>query len=156
MALANGKARCRTICLGGPEGGAVLRIGLGMWWLESWRQKDGKAWSERGTGIAWAADVADKHRWAAVRRGFDVVVRPARRMAYVVVHAELALGAGLVVGFLLPVALVAGLLLNLLPLVLMIHDCPEPGLRSGMALRAVFRADREGGPAVPVFRPRDR
>ncbi|MFI8996216.1 Zn-ribbon domain-containing OB-fold protein [Streptomyces sp. NPDC053542] len=32
-------------------------------------------------------------------------------------------------------------------------DCPEAELRIGMDLRVCFRADDEGGPAVPVFRP---
>lgn len=53
----------QTIWLGGAEWLAVLRIGLGLWWLESWRHKDRKGWFERGTGIAWAADIAGKHRW---------------------------------------------------------------------------------------------
>lgn len=48
----------QTIWLGGAEWLAVLRIGLGLWWLESWRHKDKKGWFGRGTGIAWAGDVA--------------------------------------------------------------------------------------------------
>lgn len=35
-----------TIWFGGAEWQAVLRIGLGVWWLESWRRKDKKAWAE--------------------------------------------------------------------------------------------------------------
>ncbi|MEH0556181.1 DoxX family protein [Streptomyces sp. B21-101] len=124
-----------AIWLDGAEWLAVLRIGLGLWWLESWRHKDKKAWFEDGAGIGWAADVAAKHRWNAVRSGFAVVVQPRPRvMAYVVVYAELALGLGLVLGFLTPVALAAGLLLNLLYLVLMIHDWAEQGQNSMMAL----------------------
>ncbi|MBE4738302.1 MULTISPECIES: hypothetical protein [Streptomyces] len=127
-----------TIWLSGAEWVAVLRIGLGLWWLESWRHKDKRAWFEEGTGIAWAAGVAEKHRWAAVRGGFDVVVRPRQRvMAYVVVYAELALGLGLILGFLTPIALVGGLVLNLLYLVLMIHDWAEQGQNSMMALISV-------------------
>ncbi|MDX3646486.1 DoxX family membrane protein, partial [Streptomyces sp. MB09-02B] len=77
-------------------------------------------------------------RWGAVRGGFDVVVRPRpRAMAYVVVYAELALGLGLVLGFLTPIALVGGLVLNLLYLVLMIHDWAEQGQNSMMALISV-------------------
>lgn len=49
-------------------------------------------------------------------------------------YAELALGLGLITGFLTPVALVAGLLLNLLYLVLMIHDWAEQGQNAMMAL----------------------
>ncbi|KIF04043.1 DoxX family protein [Streptomyces sp. RSD-27] len=125
----------QTIWLSGAEWLAVLRIGLGLWWLESWRHKDKKGWFERGTGIAWAADVAGRHRWSFVTRGFATVVEPRPRlMAYVVVYAELALGLGLVLGLLTPVALVGGLLLNLLYLVLMIHDWAEQGQNSMMAL----------------------
>ncbi|MEV7419015.1 DoxX family protein [Streptomyces sp. NPDC089919] len=125
----------RSIALSGAEWVAVLRMGLGLWWLESWRHKDKKGWFERGTGIAWAADVAGKHRWGFVRSGFATVVQPRPRlMAYVVVYAELALGLGLVLGFLTPVALVGGLLLNLLYLVLMIHDWAEQGQNAMMVL----------------------
>ncbi|CCK29370.1 hypothetical protein BN159_4991 [Streptomyces davaonensis JCM 4913] len=123
-----------TIWLSGAEWLAVLRIGLGLWWLESWRHKDKKTWFEGG-GIAWAADVAAKHRWNAVRSGFDVVVAPRpKTMAYVVAYAELALGLGLIAGFLTPVALVAGLLLNGVYFALMIHDWAEQGQNSMMAL----------------------
>ncbi|MET7567110.1 DoxX family protein [Streptomyces sp. NPDC005492] len=127
-----------AIWLSGADWLAVLRIGLGLWWLESWRHKDKKAWFERGTGIAWAADVAAEHRWNAVRSGFDTMVAPRpRTMAYVVVYAELAVGLGLVAGFLTPVALVGGLLLNVLYFTLMIHDWAEQGQNAMMALISV-------------------
>ncbi|QMU79476.1 DoxX family membrane protein [Streptacidiphilus sp. PB12-B1b] len=114
---------------------AVLRIGLGLWWLESWRHKDKRGWLQRGTGIDWAKGVAAKHRWSAVRGSFDRIVAPRpRAMAYVVVSAELALGLGLTVGLLSAVALAAGLLLNLLYFVLMIHDWAEQGQNLMMAL----------------------
>jgi thiosulfate dehydrogenase [quinone] large subunit len=126
-----------AIWLTGAEWLAVLRIGLGLWWLESWRHKEKKSWFE-GSGIAWAADVASKHRWSAVRSGFDTLVAPRPRvMAYVVLYAELALGLGLVAGFLTPVALVGGLVLNLLYLTLMIHDWAEQGQNGMMALISV-------------------
>ncbi|KAB1147209.1 DoxX family protein [Streptomyces luteolifulvus] len=124
-----------SIWLTGAQWLAVLRIGLGLWWLESWRHKDKKGWFERGTGIAWAADVAARHRWNAVRSGFEVVVAPRpRTMAYVVVYAELAVGLGLVAGFLTPVALLGGLALNVLYFTLMIHDWAEQGQNAMMAL----------------------
>jgi thiosulfate dehydrogenase [quinone] large subunit len=127
-----------TIWLSGAEWLAVLRIGLGLWWLESWRHKDRTAWFERGTGIAWAAGIAAKHRWSAVRSGFDTVVAPHPRvMAYVVVYAELALGLGLITGFLTPIALVGGFLLNALYFTLMIHEVAEQGQNSMMALMSV-------------------
>jgi thiosulfate dehydrogenase [quinone] large subunit len=114
---------------------AVLRIGLGLWWLESWRHKDKRGWLQRGTGIDWAKGVAAEHRWPVVRSGFDRIVAPRPKpMAYVVVFAELALGLGITLGFLTSVALVAGLLLNLLYFVLMIHDWAEQGQNLMMAL----------------------
>lgn len=127
-----------SIWLSGAEWLAVLRIGLGVWWLESWRHKDRKAWFERGTGIAWAASIAAKHRWTAVRSGFEVMVAPRpRTMAYVVVYAELAIGLGLVAGFLTPVALIGGLFLNVLYFTLMIHEVAEQGQNSMMALMSL-------------------
>ncbi|TJZ42892.1 DoxX family membrane protein [Streptomyces piniterrae] len=124
----------QTIWLSGAEWFAVLRIGLGLWWLESWRHKDKKSWFAGG-GITWAAGVAAKHRWPVVRTSFEQVVKPhPRLMAHLVAWAELALGLGLVAGFLTPVALAAGLVLNLVYLVLMIHDWAEQGQNLMMAL----------------------
>ena len=114
---------------------AVLRIGVGIWWFESWRHKNKEAWFERGSGIAWAQSVAEKHRWAFVKRGFETVVAPRPKlMSYLVVFGELAIGLGLILGFLTPVAAVAGMLLNLLYFVLMIHDWAEQGQNSMMFL----------------------
>jgi thiosulfate dehydrogenase [quinone] large subunit len=127
-----------TTWLTGLEWLALLRIGLGLWWLESWRHKDKRAWFERGAGINWARSVAEKHPWGAVQRGFDVVVAPRPKlMAYVVVTSELALGLGITFGFLSPIALVASALLNLLYFVLMIKDWAEQGQNSMMFLIAV-------------------
>ncbi len=114
---------------------AVLRIGVGLWWLQSWRHKDRRAWFERGTGIDWAASVAAKHPWPFVRSSFTRLVAPRKRLAaYAVVYAELAIGLGLTVGFLTPIAAVAGLLLNAAYFVLMIRDWAEQGQNLMMAL----------------------
>jgi thiosulfate dehydrogenase [quinone] large subunit len=113
-------------------------VGLGLWWLESFRHKNKKAWFERGSGISWAASVAEKHRWPFVRTGFQKVVAPRPKpMSYLVVFGEGAIGLGLVLGFLTPIALVASLLLNVLYFVLMIHDWAEQGQNAMMALIAV-------------------
>ena len=128
----------KSIGLGGAEWLAVLRIGLGLWWLESWRHKDKKGWLQRGTGIAWAKGVAEKRRWGFVKVGFEKVVAPRPKvMAYVVVFSELAIGLGIAVGLLTPIALAAGLVLNVLYFVLMIHDWAEQGQNSMMALASV-------------------
>ena len=117
---------------------AVLRIGIGLWWLESFRHKDKAAWFQRGSGIAWAKSVAEKHKWGAVRTGFAKIVEPRPKvMAYVVVFSELALGLGLTLGFLTPIAAIAGALLNALYFFLMINDWAEQGQNSMMFLISV-------------------
>jgi thiosulfate dehydrogenase [quinone] large subunit len=117
---------------------AVLRIGLGLWWLESFRHKNLGAWIKRQAGINWAADIAAKHRWRVVRTGFDTVVRPRpQAMTWVVLGSELSLGVGLTLGFLTPVAAFASIALNLLYLTLMIHDWAEQGQNLMMVLAAV-------------------
>ena len=60
-----------TTWLTGAEWAAVLRIGLGLWWLESFRHKNLEAWIKRQAGINWAGDIAGKHKWAVVRKGFE-------------------------------------------------------------------------------------
>lgn len=127
-----------TYLLTGAEWLAVLRIGLGLWWLESWRHKDKKAWLQRGAGIDWARSVAEKHKSQLVRRSFEQTVVPHPiLMSYVVVFAELAIGVGLGFGFLTPIAAAGGLALNLNYFVLMIHDWAEQGQNLMMALASV-------------------
>ena len=127
-----------TTWLTAAEWLAVLRIGLGVWWFESWRHKDKAAWFKRGAGISWGQSVADKHKWPFVKKGFDTVVVPRpKTMAYVVVFGELAIGLGLIFGFLTPVAAIAGILLNIMYLILMISDWAEQGQNSMMFLIAL-------------------
>lgn len=117
---------------------AVLRIGLGLWWIESFRHKNKKAWFQDGAGIAWGKSVAEEHQWGFVNTGFQKVVAPhPKAMAYLVVFGELAIGLGLVVGFLTPIAAFFGLLLNLVYFVLMIKDWAEQGQNLMMALISV-------------------
>ena len=124
-----------TYVLSAEQWSAVLRIGIGLWWLESWRHKDKAAWLKRGAGIDWAASVAEKHPWAVVRSLFPRLVLPRKRAAsYLVVFAELGIGIGLTLGFLTPVAALAGLVLNVAYFVLMIKDWAEQGQNSMMAL----------------------
>ncbi|MHB8329462.1 MAG: DoxX family membrane protein [Acidimicrobiales bacterium] len=128
----------RTSLLTGSQWAAVLRIGLGLWWLESFRHKNLTAWIKRQSGITWAAEIAGKHRWGVVRRGFESVVRPHPKvMTWVVLMSELSIGLGLTLGLLTPVAAFASIALNLLYLVLMIHDWAEQGQNLMMILVAV-------------------
>jgi thiosulfate dehydrogenase [quinone] large subunit len=117
---------------------AVLRIGTGLWWAESYRHKNKEAWFKRNAGIDWGRSVAEKHRWPFVKQGFETVVAPRpKAMAYLVVFGELAIGLGLIFGFLTPIAAGAGILLNLVYFVLMIHDWAEQGQNFMMMLAQV-------------------
>jgi thiosulfate dehydrogenase [quinone] large subunit len=117
-----------TLGLAADEWFALLRIALGAWWFKSFWHKDKRAWLQRNAGIKWAGSVAEKHRWAFVGRSYDSLVAPRPRLfTYVVLGAELALGLGLLVGLLTPVALVASIVLNGIYLVLMINDFAEQG-----------------------------
>ena len=127
-----------TFLLEPNEWFAVLRIALGAWWLKSFWHKDKKAWLQRAAGIKWAESVAEKHKWPFVRTGFARTVAPyPKLMTYVVLGAELALGLGLVLGILTPVALAGSIVLNLIYLVLMIHDWAEQGQNLMMIAAAV-------------------
>ena len=127
----------KTTWLTGPQWAAVLRIGLGLWWLESFRHKNLTAWIKRQAGINWAADIASKHRWKFVGSGFTAVVQPRpKAMTWVILMSELSLGLGLTLGFLTPVAAFASIALNLLYFVLMIHDWAEQGQNAMMVLAA--------------------
>jgi thiosulfate dehydrogenase [quinone] large subunit len=127
-----------TTWLTAAEWLAVLRIGLGLWWLESYRHKDKAAWFKRGAGISWGQSVAEKHKWEFVKTGFNTIVVPRPKvMAYVVVLGEGAIGLGLVLGFLTPIALFAGILLNIMYFILMISDWAEQGQNFMMALASV-------------------
>jgi thiosulfate dehydrogenase (quinone) large subunit len=124
-----------TTWLSGLEWLAVLRIGVGLWWLESWRHKNKEAWFKKGSGIAWAQSVADKHKWPFVRNSFNKIVAPRpKQMAYLVVFSELAIGLGLVLGFLTPIAAIGALALNTMYFVLMINDWAEQGQNLMMML----------------------
>ncbi len=127
-----------TTWLTGAQWLAVLRIGLGAWWLKSFLHKDKKAWFTKAAGITWGQSVAEKHKWPFVKKGFDAIVVPRPKiMAYVVVLGEGAIGLGLILGFLSPIAAIAGILLNLLYFILMIHDWAEQGQNFMMVLASV-------------------
>ncbi|MBI2169664.1 MAG: DoxX family protein [Actinobacteria bacterium] len=124
----------KTWGLDAVEWFAVLRIGLGLWWLESVRHKNLEAWLKRNAGINWAASVAEGHRWAWVGKSFESTVKPHPKLfTWIVLLAEFALGVGITFGVLTPVALAGGIVLNLIYLLLMIHEFSEQG-QNGMMI----------------------
>ena len=127
----------KTWALDGPEWIAVLRIGLGAWWLESVRHKNLTAWIRRDAGINWAASVAEAHRWRWVARLFGRTVKPHPKLfTAVVLLSEFAIGLGVAFGFLTPIALAASIALNLVYLLLMIHEFAEQGQNGMMIVMA--------------------
>ena len=127
-----------TTWLTAAEWLAVLRIGLGVWWFESFRHKDKAAWFQRGAGISWGQSVAEKHKWPLREEGLrrhrgaaaqdDGLRRRARRAGD---------RPGLILGFLTPIAAFAGILLNIMYFILMISDWAEQGQNFMMILASV-------------------
>lgn len=116
---------------------AVLRIGLGAWWLESVRHKNLEAWIQRNAGINWAASVAEQHRWGFVRSAFDRTVKPHPKLfTWIVLLSEASIGVGVAFGFLTPIALAGSIALNLVYLLLMIHEFAEQGQNGMMIVMA--------------------
>lgn len=114
--------------MGPLEWMVVLRVALGLWWLESFRHKNLGSWWHKASGIGWAVSVAEKHPVPAIGRAFKSTVQGRPLLfARIVVLAELALGLGLVAGFLTPIALAGSAILCTLYLVLMIRDWAEQG-----------------------------
>ncbi len=113
----------------------MLRIGLGVWWVESFRHKDQAAWFKRGAGISWGQSVAEKHKWTFVKTGFDTVVASAAQGDGVRGGVGRAGDRpGLILGFLTPIAAFAGILLNIMYFILMISDWAEQGQNFMMIL----------------------
>lgn len=127
----------KTWWLDAAEWAAVLRIGLGAWWLESVRHKNLEAWLKRNAGINWAASVAEQHRWKWVQKVFRRTVQPhPKPFTWLVLLSELAIGFGVAFGFLTPIALAAGILLNAVYFLLMVHEFAEQGQNGMMIVMA--------------------
>jgi len=113
-------------------GGPAHRARAG--WLESFRHKNLTAWIKRQAGINWAADIASKHRWKVVGKGFDAVVKPnPKAMTWVILHERAVARAGPDPRVPHPRGGVRQHRLNLLYFVLMIHDWAEQGQNAMMS-----------------------
>jgi thiosulfate dehydrogenase [quinone] large subunit len=92
---------------------AILRIGLGLWWLKSFLHKPHKKFVS-GQMVGWTLALADNHPIPAYGRVIRKTVEPnASWFPYLVLASELAVGIGLVLGFLTPISLLVALFLNL-------------------------------------------
>jgi thiosulfate dehydrogenase [quinone] large subunit len=92
---------------------AVLRIGIGLWWIKSVFHKDLRRFVEGGM-VSWTKDLADSHPWEGYGRAMMRMLEgSASWFPYLVVVGELAVGVGLTFGFLTPVSALVGIFLNL-------------------------------------------
>ena len=92
---------------------AILRIGIGLWWLKSFLHKPLKKFVS-GQMVSWTIALADNHPVPAYGRAIKRLVEPnASWFPYLILLAELAVAIGLILGFLTPIALVVAILLNL-------------------------------------------
>ena len=92
---------------------AFLRIVLGLWWLESVRHKDLRRFIDHDM-IDFAVSLADHHQFPAFGRVVKrVLVANRSWFPYLIVFAELALGFGLTLGLLTPLAALGSIFLTL-------------------------------------------
>lgn len=92
---------------------ALLRIGIGLWWVKSVLHKPLREFVS-GDMVDWTVSLAENHPVPAYGRLIKNMVAPnASWFPYLVVLGEAAVGIGLVLGFLTPVSLIVALFLNL-------------------------------------------
>lgn len=92
---------------------AILRIGIGLWWLKSFAHKPHRLFVS-GQMADWTLALADNHPVPAFGRLIKGIVEPNRAwFPYLILAGELAVGIGMVSGFLTPISLVAAIFLNL-------------------------------------------
>jgi thiosulfate dehydrogenase [quinone] large subunit len=95
---------------------AVLRIGVGLWWLESVRHKDLRDFL-RGGAMDWVESLTRDHpvpAWAGLVRRLSLS-SPRRRVvtSWLVVAGEFCVGVSLTLGLLTPAGVLVGMFLNL-------------------------------------------
>ena len=95
---------------------AIMRIGVGLWWLESVRHKNIPDFIAGGS-MGWVDSLTKDHPiplFANTIRAVSLSSPRRRRVTSIlVVLGELSVGISLVLGFLTPVGLIVGFVLNL-------------------------------------------
>ena len=110
---------------------AVLRIGIGLWWLKSVFHKDlGKFL--RGGMVSWTTDLAASHPWTGYGITIQrMVTNNAAWFPYLVLLGEFSVGVGLTLGFLTPISAIVGILLNINYFLLAGVKLKDPTLNPG-------------------------
>ena len=120
---------------------AILRIGVGLWWLESVRHKDLRGFL-RGGAMNWVETLTRDHplpAYAAMVRKMPLSSQR-RRVAtsWLVVSGESSVGLSLTLGLLTPAGALVGIFLNLNYLLLAgLKDQGEQGQNLMMLLSEV-------------------
>jgi thiosulfate dehydrogenase [quinone] large subunit len=92
---------------------AILRIGIGLWWLKSFLHKPHRKFVS-GQMVNWTVALAENHPVPAFGGAIKRLVQPnASWFPYLILIAELAIAIGMILGFLTPISLIVALLLNL-------------------------------------------
>jgi thiosulfate dehydrogenase [quinone] large subunit len=92
---------------------AILRIGLGLWWIKSVFHKDLKDFVNGGM-TNWTVALADNHPIPAFGNAIKALVSSNRSwFPYLILVGELAVGIGLTFGILTPISLAVAMFLNL-------------------------------------------
>ena len=92
---------------------AILRIGVGLWWLKSFLHKPLRQFVS-GQMADWTLALADNHPSPTFGRLIKNMVEPNRSwFAYLVLAGELAVAIGMIFGFLTPITLLVAIFLNL-------------------------------------------
>jgi thiosulfate dehydrogenase [quinone] large subunit len=109
---------------------AILRIGIGLWWLKSVFHKDLRDFLDEGM-VRWTTDLAASHPWERYGRAIQRMLESsAVWFPYLVVLGELAVGVGLTIGFLTPISALVGIFLNLNYLLLTGVKLKDPDLNA--------------------------
>jgi thiosulfate dehydrogenase [quinone] large subunit len=99
--------------LTGSQWLALLRIGIGLWWLKSILHKPFKKFVN-GQMVNWTVALADNHPVPAFGKAIKGIVAPyVSWFPYLILLGETSVAIGLILGFLTPVSLVVAIFLNL-------------------------------------------
>jgi thiosulfate dehydrogenase [quinone] large subunit len=94
---------------------AVLRIGVGLWWLESVRHKDLRTFL-RGSAMNWVESLTNNHPVPAYARLIRRASLSSRRRrivtSWLVVTGEFLVGLSLTLGLVTPLGAIGGIFLN--------------------------------------------
>jgi len=92
---------------------AVLRIGIGLWWLKSFFHKPLRKFVD-GQMVDWTLELADNHPVEAYGRLIRRMVEPNRSwFPYLILLGEISVAIGLILGLFTPLALIVAIFLNL-------------------------------------------